>query len=50
MSGRRYQLKRRESISQGYSGLEIDVFDLYSNKSRHISSLSEEKRFKHHWL
>ena len=46
MSGRRYQLKRRESISQGYSGLEIDVFDLYSNKSRHISSLSGGETFQ----
>mgnify|MGYP002715968232 CR=1 FL=1 len=46
MSGRRYQLKRRESVSQGYSGLEIDVFDLYSNKSRHISSLSGGETFQ----
>ena len=33
---------RREAISQGFSGLEIDVFDFHSNKSRHISSLSGE--------
>ncbi|MGW9857411.1 DNA repair protein SbcC/Rad50 [Staphylococcus hominis] len=46
MSGRRYQLKRSESVSQGYSGLEIEVFDLYSNKSRHISSLSGGETFQ----
>ena len=40
MSGQRYQLQRRAALSQGFSGLEIDVFDFYSNKSRHISSLS----------
>lgn len=46
MSGQRYHLKRRESISQGYSGLEIDVFDFHSNKSRHISSLSGGETFQ----
>ncbi|PTK52932.1 SMC family ATPase, partial [Staphylococcus haemolyticus] len=46
MSGERYQLKRRESISHGYSGLEIEVFDFHSNKSRHISSLSGGETFQ----
>lgn len=46
MSGERYQLKRRQSISQGYSGLEIDVFDFHTNKSRHISSLSGGETFQ----
>ena len=38
--------KRRESISHGYSGLEIEVFDFHSNKSRHISSLSGGETFQ----
>ncbi|MCH4370180.1 SMC family ATPase [Staphylococcus haemolyticus] len=46
MSGERYQLKRREYISHGYSGLEIEVFDFHSNKSRHISSLSGGETFQ----
>ncbi|MBX5318156.1 SMC family ATPase [Staphylococcus caprae] len=46
MSGNRYQLVRREAISQGFSGLEIDVFDFHSNKSRHISSLSGGETFQ----
>ncbi|MBO1199623.1 SMC family ATPase [Staphylococcus simiae] len=46
MTDNRYQLKRREAVSQGLSGLEIDVFDLYSNKSRHISSLSGGETFQ----
>ncbi|WEN68462.1 SMC family ATPase [Staphylococcus sp. NRL 16/872] len=46
MSGQRYQLQRRQTVSQGYSGLEIDVFDLHSNHSRHISSLSGGETFQ----
>ncbi|MDU4473561.1 MAG: SMC family ATPase [Staphylococcus epidermidis] len=46
MSGNRYQLIRREAISLGLSGLEIDVFDFHSNKSRHISSLSGGETFQ----
>ncbi|HHQ7926005.1 TPA: SbcC/MukB-like Walker B domain-containing protein, partial [Staphylococcus aureus] len=46
MSGNRYQLIRREAVSHGLSGLEIDVFDLHSNKSRHISSLSGGETFQ----
>ncbi len=46
MSGNRYQLVRREAVSQGFTGLEIDVFDFHSNKSRHISSLSGGETFQ----
>ena len=46
MTDNRYQLKRRQAVSQGLSGLEIDVFDLHSNKSRHISSLSGGETFQ----
>lgn len=46
MSGNRYQLQRRQAISQGFSGLEIDIFDLHSNKSRHISTLSGGETFQ----
>ena len=46
MTGQRYQLTRRSQVSQGYSGLEIDVFDAHSNQSRHISSLSGGETFQ----
>lgn len=46
MTGERYQLTRREQISQGYSGLEIDVFDSHSNQARHITSLSGGETFQ----
>ncbi|WP_436853782.1 exonuclease subunit SbcC [Staphylococcus caeli] len=46
MTGQRYQLTRRSQISQGYSGLEIDVFDSHSNQSRHITSLSGGETFQ----
>ncbi|CDR24620.1 exonuclease subunit SbcC [Staphylococcus schweitzeri] len=46
MTDNRYQLIRREAVSQGLSGLAIDVFDLHSNKSRHISSLSGGETFQ----
>lgn len=46
MSGNRYQLIRRQAVSQGFSGLEIDVFDFHSNRSRHISSLSGGETFQ----
>lgn len=46
MTDNRYQLIRREAVSQGLSGLEIDVFDLHSNKARHISSLSGGETFQ----
>ncbi|RIM88969.1 SbcC/MukB-like Walker B domain-containing protein, partial [Staphylococcus shinii] len=46
MTGQRYQLVRKSQVSQGYSGLEIDVFDAHSNQSRHISSLSGGETFQ----
>lgn len=46
MTGQRYQLVRKPQVSQGYSGLEIDVFDAHSNQSRHISSLSGGETFQ----
>lgn len=46
MSGKRYQLQRSQTVSQGYSGLEINLFDFYSNKARHISSLSGGETFQ----
>ena len=46
MSDNRYQPLGERSGSHGLSGLEIDVFDLHSNKSRHISSLSGGETFQ----
>ncbi|MEB6569492.1 exonuclease subunit SbcC [Staphylococcus auricularis] len=46
MTGERYQLQRRKQVSRGYSGLEIEVFDGYTNKSRHITSLSGGETFQ----
>lgn len=46
MTGQRFQLTRRAQISQGYSGLEIDVFDTHSNQTRHITSLSGGETFQ----
>jgi exonuclease SbcC len=46
MTSQRYQLKRRTQVSQGYSGLEIDVYDAYANQARHISSLSGGESFQ----
>ncbi|MCG3398647.1 exonuclease subunit SbcC [Staphylococcus massiliensis] len=46
MTNQRYQLVRREDLSQGLSGLEIEVFDAHSNKTRHISSLSGGETFQ----
>ncbi|MGJ5712023.1 exonuclease subunit SbcC [Staphylococcus auricularis] len=46
MTGQRYQLQRRKQVSRGYSGLEIEVFDGYTNKSRHITSLSGGETFQ----
>ncbi|MDA3101055.1 SMC family ATPase, partial [Staphylococcus pseudintermedius] len=40
MTGQRYELVRNEKKGRGFSGLEIEVFDYYSNQSRHITSLS----------
>jgi exonuclease SbcC len=46
MTSQRYQLTRRTQVSQGYSGLEIDVYDAYANQARHISSLSGGESFQ----
>lgn len=46
MTGQRYQLSRRQQVSKGYSGLEIEVFDAYSNQTRHITSLSGGETFQ----
>lgn len=46
MTGERYQLVRKQSVSQGYSGLEINVFDAHSNKERHVSTLSGGETFQ----
>lgn len=46
MTGQRYRLSRRQQVSKGYSGLEIEVFDTYSNQTRHITSLSGGETFQ----
>lgn len=46
MTNNRYILKRSEVVTQGYSGLEIVVFDSHSNKTRHISTLSGGESFQ----
>ncbi|AYU55160.1 exonuclease subunit SbcC [Staphylococcus debuckii] len=46
MTNNRYILKRSEEVTQGYSGLEIVVFDSHSNKTRHISTLSGGESFQ----
>ncbi|MGO3726469.1 SbcC/MukB-like Walker B domain-containing protein, partial [Staphylococcus carnosus] len=46
MTNNRYILKRSDVVTQGYSGLEIVVFDSHSNKTRHISTLSGGESFQ----
>ena len=46
MTNNRYQLVRRKEKSQGLSGLEIEVFDRFSNRTRHITSLSGGETFQ----
>ncbi|AVO02255.1 hypothetical protein A9958_07530 [Staphylococcus simulans] len=46
MTNQRYKLVRSEAVSVGYSGLDIEVFDWYSNKSRPISTLSGGESFQ----
>ncbi|MCU5745583.1 SMC family ATPase [Staphylococcus sp. SQ8-PEA] len=46
MTSQRYQLVRKTSLSQGYSGLEINIFDTHSNKERHITTLSGGETFQ----
>ncbi|WP_165981128.1 AAA family ATPase [Macrococcus lamae] len=45
MTNYRYQFQRKTQVAQGYSGLEIEVFDNYSNKVRDISTLSGGETF-----
>lgn len=46
MTNSRYQLVRKKEKSQGLSGLEIEVFDRYSNRTRHITTLSGGETFQ----
>ncbi|MEJ7540843.1 exonuclease subunit SbcC [Staphylococcus intermedius] len=46
MTGQRYELVRNEKKGRGFSGLEIEVFDYYSNQARHITSLSGGETFQ----
>lgn len=46
MTGQRYELVRKIDKGRGYSGLEIEVFDYYSNQARHITSLSGGETFQ----
>lgn len=45
MTHSRYELIMKEGLSQGYSGLDLDIFDYYSNKPRDIASLSGGESF-----
>ncbi|AKL94046.1 DNA repair exonuclease subunit C [Clostridium aceticum] len=48
MTGNRYEMSRIKEKSKGnaQSGLEIEVFDNYTGKSRHIKSLSGGEKFE----
>ena len=48
MTGSRYQLKRKEERGKGRAqqGLELEVFDNYTGKSRHVKTLSGGEGFK----
>lgn len=46
MTGQRYELVRKGDKGRGYSGLEIEVYDYYSNQTRHITSLSGGETFQ----
>jgi exonuclease SbcC len=48
MTGSRYALKRKEDKSKGRAqqGLELDVFDNYTGKARHVRTLSGGESFK----
>ncbi len=46
MTNNRYQLVRKKEKSMGLSGLEIEVFDRFSNRTRHITSLSGGETFQ----
>lgn len=48
MTGSRYQLQRKEDKSKGRAqqGLELEVYDNYTGKSRHVKTLSGGEGFK----
>lgn len=48
MTGRRFMLKRKEDRVKGnkQSGLELEVFDNYTGKARHVKTLSGGEGFK----
>lgn len=48
MTGSRYQLKRKEEKGKGRAqqGLELEVFDNYTGKPRHVKTLSGGEGFK----
>ena len=48
MTGSRYSLKRKEDKTKGRAqqGLELDVFDNYTGKARHVKTLSGGEGFK----
>ncbi|MGV3127947.1 exonuclease subunit SbcC [Staphylococcus simulans] len=46
MTNNRYKLVRSEAVGKGYSGLDIEVFDMHSNKARPIGTLSGGESFQ----
>lgn len=46
MTNHRYELRRSTAKSNRKTGLDIEVFDFYNNKPRHISSLSGGESFQ----
>ncbi|WP_165983658.1 AAA family ATPase [Macrococcus bovicus] len=45
MTHHRYQFRRKKEKSLGYSGLDIEIFDRYSNQVRDITTLSGGETF-----
>lgn len=46
MTSHRYELRRSTGRSNRKTGLDIEVFDFYNNRARHISSLSGGETFQ----
>ncbi|MFC3388740.1 AAA family ATPase [Salinicoccus sesuvii] len=46
MTNHRYELRRSVNKSNRKTGLDIEVFDFYNNRSRHITSLSGGESFQ----
>jgi len=46
MSGKKYRLLSREEGAGQQSGLELEVFDFYTGRSRHVKTLSGGESFK----